>query len=202
MPSLSLATVADAVRFGYTLPSGQEESALARASARLRRAAGQQISSTTSTVRLRVEDGTILLPGPPITAVASVVRLAEDGGAAVTGWRWDGRERVNGVSVWPTTSTVWPYWCLPVDVNVTYTHGLVTLSDELVELVCSVAARVGASSTATGMEAGVRSEQIDDYSVTYSAEAREDAAGLLPGERAALHALLGAPPSAVVVRPR
>lgn len=206
MAPTPLATLPDAIRLGYTLTAGQEESLLARASARLRRAAGQQISSTTSTVRLPVENGTIRLPGAPITAVASVVRLAEDGGAAVTGWRWNGRERIDYVNVWPTATPVYffdPWQCLPVDVLVTYTHGLAApYPDELVELACSVAQRLGASSTATGMEAGIRSEQIDDYSVTYAAEARVDAAGLLPGERSALHDILGAPPAAYVVRPR
>lgn len=206
----SLAGIADAARLGYTLAAGQEESLLARATARIRRAAGQQISSMTSTVRCRVEDGTAILPGPPITAVASVVRLAEDGGAAVTGWRWDGRERVHGISAWPLASAgfyyshQYPQACRPADVDVTYTHGLATIPDELLDLVCSVAVRLGSSgsSDATGMEAGIRSESIDDYSVTYASDVLTTASKLLPGEESALREILGMPPSAYVVRPR
>ncbi|GAA3416208.1 hypothetical protein [Streptosporangium vulgare] len=197
----SLATLPDAVRLGYTLPAGEEEALLARASARIRRAAGQQISSMTSTVRVRVEDGTAILPGAPITAVTTVTRLAEDGGAAVTGWWWDGRERVHGINV-STSGSLYPHRRWPVDVNITLTHGLVTLPDELVELVCSVAVRLGATADAAGMEAGIRSESIDDYSVTYASDALTTAANLLPGEESALRQILGAPPSAYVVRPR
>lgn len=203
----SLAGVADAARLGYTLAAGSEEFFLARATARIRRAAGQQISSMTSTVRCRVEDGTAVLPGPPITAVASVTRLAEDGGAAVTGWRWDGRERVHGITAWPLVSSGFYSYsqaCRQADVDITYTHGLVTIPDELLDLVCSVAVRLGSSgsSDATGMEAGIRSESIDDYSVTYASDVLETASGLLPGEEASLRDLLGMPPSAYVVRPR
>lgn len=190
MPPLPLASPADAARLGYTLPAGEEMEKLARASARLRREAGRPISSTTSTVRRRVEGGSVMLPGGPITAVSTVVRLAEDGGATLTGWRWDGMEHIHCI----------PLWC--GDVNVTWTHGFATLPDELLELVCSVAVRLSATEDAAGMEAGIRSEQIDDYSVTYAAEAVQTASGLLPGECEQLAAFLGSNPGAYVVRPR
>lgn len=185
----SLATQPDAIRFGYTLPSGEEEFFLARASARIRRAAGQQISQTTSTVRLKVDCGTAILPGPPITAVATVAKLAADGGTTLTGWEWDGHDRVT---------------CIPwyKDVNITYTHGFAAIPDELVEFVCSVAARLGSAPSSGGMEAGIRSESIDDYSVTYASEAVETASGLLQGEEEQLRAFLGEPPSAYVVKVR
>lgn len=190
MPPLPLAYPADAARLGYTLTAGKEMEHLARASARLRRAAGRPISATTSTVRLRVDGGTVRLPGGPITAVSTVVRLAEDGGATLTGWRWDGMEHIHDV----------PLWC--GQVLVTYTHGFAVIPDELLELVCSVAVRVGAADEASGMEAGIRSESIDDYTVTYAAEAVESASGLLPGEERQLAAYLGSTPGAYVVRPR
>lgn len=190
MPPLPLASPADAARLGYSLPEGREMEFLARASARLRREAGRPISSTTSTVRRRVEGGTVLLPGGPITAVSTVARLAEDGGATLTGWRWDGMEHIHGI----------PLWC--GDVNVTWTHGFATVPDELLELVCSLAVRLSATEEAAGMEAGIRSESIDDYTVTYAAEAVESASGLLPGEASQLAAFLGSVPGAYVVRPR
>ncbi|MFE3452386.1 hypothetical protein ACFXJ8_26030 [Nonomuraea sp. NPDC059194] len=185
----ALATAADAVRFGYTLPAGEESKLLDRASVRLRRAAGQQISETTSTVRLRVDGGVVTLPGPPVTAVATVAKLAEDGGSTLTGWRWDGYDRVTCIP-----------WCY--DVNVTYTHGFAPIPDELLELVCSVAARLGSAPTSGGMEAGVRSESIDDYQVTYATDSLESASGLLEGEESQLRAFLGDPPSAYMVRLR
>ncbi|MFC4006637.1 hypothetical protein ACFOY2_05355 [Nonomuraea purpurea] len=190
MPPLPLASPADAARLGYALPEGRGMEMLARASARLRREAGRPISSTISTVRRRVEGGTALLPGGPITAVSTVARLPEDGGATLTGWRWDGMERVHRI----------PLWC--GDVNVTYAHGFTSMPDELLDLVCSVAARLSSTEEAAGMEAGIRSESIDDYSVTYAAEAVETASGLLPGEAAQLAAFLGSSPGAYVVRPR
>ncbi|MGA4989874.1 hypothetical protein [Nonomuraea bangladeshensis] len=190
MPPLPLASPADAARLGYSLPEGREMEFLARASARLRREAGRPISSTISTVRRRVEGGTVLLPGGPITAVATVTRLAEDGGATLTGWRWDGMEHIHCI----------PLWC--GDVNVTYTHGLAVIPDELLDLVCSIASRLSATDDAAGMEAGIRSESIDDYQVTYAAEAVETASGLLPGEASQLAGFLGSAPGAYVVRPR
>lgn len=184
-----LATSADATRFGYTLPAGREDELLERASVRLRRAAGQQISETTSTVRLRVDGGVATLPGPPVSAVTTVAKLTEDGGTTLTGWRWDGYDRVTCIP-----------WCY--DVNVTYVHGFNPVPDELKELVCSVAVRLGSAPSSGGMEAGIRSESIDDYSVTYATEAVEAAGGLLDGEEAQLRAFLGEPPSAYMVRVR
>ncbi len=185
----SLASLPDAIRLGYTLPAGQEESLLLRASVRIRRAAGYPISSTTSTVRYVVDDGRVTLLGSPVTAVTAVAKLAEDGGGTLTGWRWDGGNRLFGVPSWG-------------QVNVTQTHGWTVIPDELKDLVCSVAARLGVSGGAAGMEAGIRSESIDDYSVTYAAETLTMASDLLEGEKAALRQILGAPPSAYVVRPR
>jgi hypothetical protein len=185
----SLASLADVVRFGYSLPSGEEEALLARASARIRRAAGQQITSTESTVRLPVNCGAVTLPGPPITAVSAVERVAEDGGAAVMGWKWGSGDKVTNVSVWG-------------DVMVTYTHGFPDIPEELVELVCSVAARLGNTPNSGGMEAGIRSEAIDDYTVTFASEALELASGLLPGEETALSRVIGDPPTAYMVRMR
>lgn len=183
----ALASLPDAIRLGYTLTPGEEESLLLRASIRIRRAAGRPISSTTSTVRYHVEDGAVTLLSPPITAVTTVAKTADDGGTTLTGWRWDGSTRVRGIP-----------WC--GQVSITYTHGFVTIPDELKDLVCSVAARLGASTGAAGMEAGIRSESIDDYSVTYAAEALTMASDLLDGEKVVLQQLLGSPPAAYVVR--
>lgn len=185
MPPLPLASPADAARFGYALPEGREMEMLARASARIRREAGQQITRTTSTVRLTAWRGRVTLPSPPVTAVTLVKRvLADDTTETFTGWRWDRYDKLTGVCG---------------DVDVTYTHGWDPLPDELLELVCSVASRLGATPDGGGMEAGIRSESIDDYSVTYAAESLQMASGLLEGEISSLHNILGSPPTAYVV---
>ncbi len=190
-PPVPLASIADAVRLGYTLTAGRESELLARASARIRRAAGQHITSLTSTLRVNVENGTAFLPGGPVTAVSTVAYIADDGGSTITGWRWDGYNRID---------RLWLRSCA-TQVNVTYTHGFASLPDQLVEIVCSVSQRLGRGDSVSGMEAGIRSESIDDYSVTYASEARVDAASLLPGEEAALRLILGRP-SAYVLKVR
>ena len=159
---------------------------LARASARIRRAAGQQISQTTSTVRLTAWRGHVTLPSPPISAVSEVLRVLYDGTTETyEGWLFDGHNRINRVC--------------SGDVIVTFTHGFNPIPDELLELVCSVASRLGATPDGGGMEAGIRSESIDDYSVTYAAESLQMASGLLEGEISSLHNILGSPPTAYVV---
>lgn len=187
-PPTPLASIADAVRLGYTLTSGRESELLARASARIRRAAGQHITSLTSTIRLDVESGVIYLPGGPVTAVAEVKHAADDGGSVISGWRWNGYNRISNVRLRPCATQA--------DVN--FTHGLINSPDQLTEIVCSVAQRLGLGDSVSGMEAGIRSESIDDYSVTYASEARVDAASLLPGEEAALAKIIGRPTAYVV----
>lgn len=187
-PPTPLASVADAVRLGYTLTEGREAELLARASARIRREAGQHITSLTSTIRLDVEGSHVHLPGGPVTAVAEVRYVDDDGGSEISGWRWDGYNRID---------RLWLQHCA-TQVMVTYTHGFAVLPDQLTEIVCSVAQRLGLADSVAGMEAGIRSESIDDYSVTYASEARVDAASLLPGEVSALAKILGRPTAYVV----
>lgn len=190
MPLPSLATVADAAYYGYVLPDADAVTWLARASVRIRRAAGFQITSAQSTVRLPPDDGLVKLPSPPVTAVASVSRVDDDGTVtALTqgrDWIWDSAETITLRT--PAHLT-----------EVLYTHGFTTVPDELVDLTCSVAVRL--SNAPIGMEAGIRSVTIDDYSRTFAAEARDDAAVLLPGERQALNQIL-AVPTVHVVRSR
>lgn len=182
MPLPSLATVADAAFYGYALPDADAVTWLARASVRVRRAAGFQVTSATTTVQLEVQDREIHLPSPPVTAVTSVAAVHQDDTTTPLArgalWRWNKGEIISlhtAVEI----------------VEIVYTHGFVTSPDELIELVCSVAVRL--SNTPIGMEAGVRSVTIDDYSRTFAAEAREDASVLLPGERIALDQILAVP---------
>ncbi|MCG6499459.1 hypothetical protein [Kitasatospora sp. A2-31] len=173
-----LATSADATAYGYTLPAADADALLARASARIRRAAGQPITASTSTVRLAEHDGVVTLPGPPVTAVASVVAVACDGTtSALSWWCWDGDQLTVP--------------CGTGQVEVVYTHGYTVVPDGVVELTCSVAARFGAAPA--GADGLLRSEQIDDYSRTFATEAIAAAGDLLPGERDALADALGTP---------
>ncbi|MGW6913713.1 hypothetical protein ACWGB8_07825 [Kitasatospora sp. NPDC054939] len=184
----ALATQADATAWGYTLPPERADALLSRASVRIRRAAGQPITPSTVTVQLDAEeDGTVTLPAPPVITVQQVRAVAADGTlTVVTGWVWDG-ERLRLPD--PCTRRV----------EVTYQRGWAVLPDGIVELTCQVAQRL-ADTPATGMATGVRSEQIEDYSVTYAVEQLDAAGDLLPGELTALQRELGPVPKVWVVK--
>lgn len=172
-----LATDADAVSYGYTLPEASAGVLLARASVRIRRAAGQPITPSIVTLQVPVEGGLVELPAPPVLEVQTVQAVAEDGTlTTVTSWWWDGEH------LHLTT-------CLAHRVQVTYRRGWEPLPDGVVELACSVADRL--ANTPRGMEVGVRQRSIDDYSETYAAEATQSAGDLLPGELTALQRELG-----------
>lgn len=176
MPLPALATQADAAAWGYTLPSGTADVLLARASVRIRRAAGEPITPSTVTVQLAVERRIVLLPAPPVIAVLAVQAVAADGTlSALTGWVWDG-EKLN-----------LPYPAIlpePCRVQVTYTRGWTVVSPGIVELTCQVATRL--SLTPPGMDVGVRERKVDDYSEVYAVEQLDIAGDLLPGELTAL----------------
>lgn len=174
----SLATPEDAVRLGYALPAGAEGAFLERASTRIRRAAGQPITRDISTVLLPVEDHRVKLLAPPVHEVLEVEYAGDDGQITdLPGWKWDGADRI----------TI-PARLFVKLVQVTYSHGFDPVPDELVDLCCAVASRLGASPA--GMEAGIRQQSIDNYSVTYAAEQIATSSGLLPGEEKALASIV------------
>lgn len=164
-----LATVADLEARGLAVDL--EETAVVNvylgvASAAVREAAGTAISRTTSTITLDGVPGQRLtLPGPPIV---SVDQVSVDG-RELTGWKvtngrlwnaggWSGRE--------------------PSEVEVTYTHGLLSVPDDIVDLVCRMVAAAlmayrsedGGAGLAADKE--VTSERLGDWSVTYGADGR------------------------------
>jgi len=177
-----LATQSDAVTWGYTLPTATADALLARASVRIRRAAGEPITPSTVTVELPVERLAVLLPAPPVVTVQTVSAVADDGTlTALTGWRWDGeRLLIPQETVTPT----------PTRVQVVYQRGWTVIPDGVVELTCQVANRL--SLTPAGMDVGVRQRTIDDYSETFAVEQLDAAGDLLPGEITALRRELGA----------
>ncbi|MGM9380339.1 hypothetical protein [Streptomyces antibioticus] len=175
MPLPPLATGADAVTYGYSLPPASAASLLARASARIRRAAGQPITPSTVTVQLNADDGKVELPAPPVLEVQSVSSVSQTGElTALTGWRWDGEHLHVG--------------CL-ARIQVTYRRGWDPLPDGIVELACGVAERL--ASTTPGLTAGLRERAIDDYREVYATEAIQSGGDLMPGELAALQRELG-----------
>ncbi|MFR9796143.1 hypothetical protein ACL02U_09605 [Streptomyces sp. MS06] len=174
----SLATLADSVTYGYSLPADSATTLLARASVRIRRAAGQPITPSTVTVQLPVHSICLELPAPPVISVTDVQAVASDGTtSALTGWWWD------GVHLRLADD------CDITRVQVTYERGWDTLPDGIVELTCQVANRL--ANTPVGMDAGIRERAIDDFRETYAAESVQAAGDLLPGELTALQRDLG-----------
>jgi hypothetical protein len=155
-----LATLADLDVRGVDISNPALASTmLAVASSAVRGAAGSPISQVTSTITY---DGWrferyLRLFGQPVTAVSTVTI----DGTAVTDWR------LTGGRLWRLCG--WGVDDGPAEVVVIQTHGLPTVTDEIVNLVCSFAA-AGINAAADGglSHAGVVAERIDDYSVTYA----------------------------------
>lgn len=161
-----LATLADLAALGMTIDGDEAaiaERYLAIASAAVREAAGSPISETTSTVVVEGEaDQRLRLPGPPIQSVAEV---AIDGVTA-TDWRLRS-DRLWRFAGW-TAAT-------PSEVEVTYTHGLPNVPDDIIDLVCRMVAAAmvayRSQDDGAGLAAGnITSERIGDYAVTYGGD--------------------------------
>jgi hypothetical protein len=163
-----LATVDDLEARGFTVEASEATIAttyLGVASAAVREAAGVPISRTTSTFTLEGASGQWLrLPGPPVVSVDSV----SIDGTAVTDYR------LRSERLWRAVG-----WtgCEPSEVEVTQTHGLLAVPEDIVDLVCRMAAsgivaarEDGGTGVATSKE--VTSERIGDWSVTYGADGR------------------------------
>lgn len=188
---VALATPEDAAAFGYSLPAGTADALLARASARVRGYTRQHLS--------RVEDDVVTLPARygrvrlPQRPADKPTRVEINGVvfAEGTNWQWDAvtQSIVNVSAALPIGNLPEGFAPLASNVTVTYSHGYVTLPDELREIVCAVASRLASGSG--GMEQGIRSEQTGDVQITYASDALASASSLLPGEKAALDVYLG-----------
>lgn len=160
-----LATPTDAAAFGLDVT----DEALARASARIRGHVRQQITSGTSTVVL--PESSRRLPERPVVSVESVTD--EDGTVLVDGTDWDlVGDRID------TSATG--------RLTVAYTHGLPALPDELVELVCMVAARIDASPTTSAIAQGVQQQTSGPFSIGYGWDSYKAQSGLTEGEKQVL----------------
>lgn len=161
----ALATTSDAALFDLTVTDG----ALMRASARIRGHVRQQITYGASTTILPWSNRR--LPERPVVSVESVTD--EDGVTLTEGTDW----KLVGDRI-DTSSTG--------RLTVAYTHGFTALPDELVELVCTVAARIGGMPAE--LTAGVQSSGASGpfSGPTYGWDSFKAASGLTEGEKAAL----------------
>ena len=159
----ALASTADAAEYGLTVTAAS----LLRASARIRGHVRQQITYGVSTVVL--PESSRRLPERPVVSVESVT--GEDGAALVAGTDYElVGDRIETAR--------------PGRLTVTYTHGLMGLPDELTELVCTVAARMGGMPTE--LQAGVQSQGAGPFQQTYGWDSYKAASGLTEGEKQVL----------------
>ena len=159
----ALATVDEAGMYGLIVT----DAALMRASARIRGHVRQQISYGTSITVLPWSNRR--LPERPVVSVESVT--GEDGAALVAGTDYElVGDRIETAR--------------PGRLTVTYTHGLMGLPDELTELVCTVAARMGGMPTE--LQAGVQSQGAGPFQQTYGWDSYKAASGLTEGEKQVL----------------
>lgn len=158
-----LASDEDALEYGLTVTAAS----LLRASARIRGHVRQQITYGTSVVVL--PEPSRRLPERPVVSVESVT--GEDGAALVAGTDYElVGDRIE------TTRTG--------RLTVTYTHGLIDLPDELVELVCTMAFRLG--SIPAALVAGTQQEGAGPWQHTYGFDSHKAASGLTAGEKEVL----------------
>ncbi|MFF0426906.1 hypothetical protein ACFYUJ_21140 [Streptomyces sp. NPDC004520] len=165
-----LATVADLEVRGLIVEPAEVpivETYLRVASTAVREAAGSPVSQTTSTLTLEGDiEQWLTLPGQPVTAVSSVLL----NGAPVTDWR------LVGGRLWRAAGWAGGYG--PSAVDVTQTHGLADVPEDIVDLVCRMSAGAlkaqRAEDDGSGLAADkvITSERIGDYAVTYASDGR------------------------------
>lgn len=162
-----IVTAEDMTRFGYDEVT---EATLLRASTRVRRYTGQQITPGESTIGL-YGYGPWRLPQRPVTHIDAVLGK---GGEPLDHSLWDRRGQ-----------TLYVKSCAPM--GVIYSHGLDPVPDVLVDLVCQIASRIAA--TPSGLVAGVRTEQAGAETVTWGSDAYAASSGLTDEEKEALNSM-------------
>lgn len=155
-------------RLGVTFDAtetAQAEAALDDATAYLQAELGQLIEAGTATYTTRWRgDGPIRLPQSPVTAVTTVSL----NGTATTNFDYIDQE-LHLASTWGGEAHFDGYHRGSyVDVSVTFSYGYAVVPAELKAWTCVLASQLMAAGVggSLGMPA-VRSETIDDYSVTY-----------------------------------
>jgi hypothetical protein len=153
------------------------------ASAAVRAAAGGQVISSVAndSVKIVPQCGIVRLPQIPVTAVDSVV----DKDAAALDFTWyqvDG----GGTEITLTSAEVYRFdyeypWRTPLaPVTVVYDHGYDPVPDDIVALVCQVAARALGRPPETS---GLTQETIGAYSYSIGVAAAAGGLGLLDSEK-------------------
>lgn len=177
-----LAEVTDLVeRLGRDLTEQESiraQSLLADASAAVRAAAGgQEISEATSDAYLFAHNERLYLPQVPVTAVNSVETVA----GATVGFTWYagftayvGYASLNSFEIVPF---LYPART-PLVVN--YTHGYAVIPDDIVAVVCGIAARALGQPPDTS---GVIQESLGGYAYTLGSAAAAGGLGMLDSER-------------------
>lgn len=195
-----LATVADLTARGVTVSESETAPVttyLSVASSLVREAAGTPITETTSTIVLEGgHDKRLRLPGGPIRSVSAV----DIDGDAVTDYRLSSGAlwREIGWHAKHWTASYWRKRNEPSDVTVTYVHGLPTVPDDIVDLVCRLAGQALSQFRSGDPTARmVDSERIGDYQVRYSA-AESGILSLSDYQRSRLAARFGAAPGMIV----
>lgn len=192
-----LATVEDLEARGLTVDPSEASVVtvyLRVASAAVREAAGTAISRTTSTITLEGAPGQRLtLPGPPIVSVDTVTA----DGRTLTDWRLSSG-RLWRASGWTGVE--------PSEIEVTYTHGLAEVPEDIVDLVCRMAAAALSAYRSDDDGAGlattkeVTSERLGDWAVTYGADGRVSEMELTQYWRERLQARFGGGITSLVSR--
>lgn len=190
-----LATIDDMAALGVVVDEDEQPIVtqyLAVASASVRDAAGCPISEGTSTVWLAGQrEERLPLPGAPVTAVDSV-RLDD---AEVEGWRLSRpRGSLYRAGGWGSEAS---------EVEVTYTHGLPEVPDDIIALVCRIAATTlmayRSDETGGGLTTRrVTQLRIGDYSASFANDGTMTEVELPATTRARLRARFGG--GAAVVR--
>lgn len=175
----ALATIEDLLTRMTTTPDPDRAAAvLDDASAAVRAYCGQAFDRATTTDRLRFRRGRLRLPERPVVEVDTV----EDVAGATVAATWDGLDQLaltTSAAYWETNGS--PSWDRVVDV--TYTHGYETIPDDLVAVVCNIAARsLGVPPEA----APLSGETITNYSYTIGPVGAAGPIGLFDDERAVL----------------
>lgn len=175
-----LASVADLeAHLGRSLSPAQAEVAIRRASARVRAYTRQTITLVVNdTIEVAGGDRVLRVPQRPLvvdgTHLLTVVELADFGGfelPLVEGVDYVrlGDKLTRGYPTYGTTRLMgWPWtrvlgvWAPRV--RLTYSHGHTSVPDDIMDIVLDLA-----TTNVTNI-AGLRSESIDDYAVTYATE--------------------------------
>lgn len=184
MPALAnLADQTAATAYGYgTIASGF----FARASARVRGYTRQTISSVTDTVVGRAP--LIQLPERPVNTITSVTDVSDPDNTVLLGSD-EYTLRAGGLLEIPGYAG---------NVSVVYTAGWATLPDELVELVCGVAARL--AEVNIDVATGVQQETGGSESVTYGFDSYNAISELTTGEKRVLDRIFPKRAGVVVMR--